>query len=85
MIHVSILSLKQTLYDGDAQGITAPGTEGEFTILPSHVPFLSSLKKGVIMIHGKPQNTYIEVPKAGVCEFSENRASILIEEGEKNI
>lgn len=79
-MHITILNLKQTLFDGEAQGITAPGSEGEFTILSNHVPMLTSLKKGVIILYGKTEKKYVEVPSRGVCEFNNNTANILVGE-----
>src|SRR5579883_1013135 len=32
--------------------LVAPGAKGEFGILPGHVPFLSALRTGVLIIHG---------------------------------
>lgn len=78
-MHVTILTLQKTLFDGEAQGLTAPGTEGEFTVLPDHIPLLTSLKKGVITVHEKAEKKYVEVPTSGVCEFSNNAATILVD------
>jgi F-type H+-transporting ATPase subunit epsilon len=47
-LHLNIISPEQSLFDGDVEEVTLPGTLGPFTILPHHAPIISSLKKGVI-------------------------------------
>ncbi|MBI2463123.1 MAG: F0F1 ATP synthase subunit epsilon [Candidatus Spechtbacteria bacterium] len=78
-MHLTILNLNETLYDGEASGITAPGTVGEFTVLPHHIDLLTSLKKGVITVHTKGvEKTYIEAPRGGIFELAGEKATILL-------
>jgi F-type H+-transporting ATPase subunit epsilon len=39
-------------------GLTAPGEEGEFELLPGHVPLLVALKPGVLVIGEKSRTRY---------------------------
>jgi F-type H+-transporting ATPase subunit epsilon len=34
-----------------AQGVTAPGELGQFEVRPGHVPYLTKLKPGVLVLH----------------------------------
>lgn len=47
-LHLNIISPEKTLYDGDIERVTLPGTVGPFTIYPHHAPIISSLEKGCI-------------------------------------
>lgn len=47
-LHLNIISPEKTLYDGDIERVTLPGTLGPFTIYPHHAPIISSLEKGSI-------------------------------------
>lgn len=47
-LHLNIISPERTLYDGDIERVTLPGTLGPFTIFPHHAPIISSLEKGNI-------------------------------------
>ena len=42
-------------FDGDAELVIAVGTEGEVGILPSHAPYLTALRPGVLRanVHGE--------------------------------
>jgi len=41
-----------------SDGVTAPGEEGEFELLPGHVPLLVALKPGVLVIGDKSRTRY---------------------------
>ena len=47
---VQIVTPDKSLYDGQADLITVPGTSGSIGILNHHAPLVSSLKKGEIKI-----------------------------------
>lgn len=44
-LHLSIVSPEKSVFDGDVKIVTLPGTIGSFSILPGHVPIVSSLKE----------------------------------------
>lgn len=48
------------MYEGQVDAVTLPGTDGELGVLATHIPLISSLKRGRISIHQK---------KAGNPEF----------------
>lgn len=76
---VEILSPERTLFNGDVDLVTLPGTNGRFTILQDHAPLVSSLKKGVIRI--KPfEGDEIEIPvNGGFVEVKRNVVSVCVE------
>ncbi|MYE38090.1 MAG: F0F1 ATP synthase subunit epsilon [Candidatus Spechtbacteria bacterium SB0662_bin_43] len=79
MIPTHILTLQKTLYKGEVQSITAPGTEGQFTILPHHLPLLTNIQKGVIVLKSKEHEPqFIEVPDRGIFELADGQATILL-------
>ena len=45
----------------EVEEIAAPGVEGEFGILPGHIPFMSVLKPGVLSYRGKDGTKYLAV------------------------
>ncbi len=79
MIPTKVLTIKKTLYEGDATSITAEGTQGQFTILPNHLPIITGLKQGTITIKqsGK-EPEYIQVIEKGIFELSNGKATILL-------
>ena len=79
MISLIVLSLKDTLYQGEVAKITAPGVHGQFTILPNHLPFLTTLKQGAIRYTIAEQERFIEVPKGGgIFELVQGQATVLL-------
>ena len=81
---LTVLNLKETLFEGEVQSITLPAEQGELTILPNHVPIITSLKKGTISALVSPgerysaeERKYIECA-GGILEFADNEATILL-------
>jgi len=81
---LTILNLKETLFEGDVQSITLPAEAGELTILPNHVPLITAIKKGAISAqlakgerYDAQEKKYIEC-EGGVLEFADNEATILL-------
>jgi len=44
----TLITPRAIAFEGDAELVIATGTEGEVGILPSHAPFLTALKPGVL-------------------------------------
>lgn len=62
--------------------VGAPGYEGEFGILPNHIPFLSALQVGNLYykVGGKVFFVFVA---GGFAEISDNKVTILAEVAEK--
>jgi F-type H+-transporting ATPase subunit epsilon len=45
-----LVSPERLIFSGDVEAVIAPGTEGEFTVLENHAPFMSTLKPGVVTV-----------------------------------
>ena len=52
-MYIDIVSPETTLFSGEIQSITVPGTKGFFQILNQHAPIVSTLKKGKVKIRGE--------------------------------
>lgn len=76
--HLSIASVGETRFDGEAVSATVPGTEGELTILAHHEPFVTSLKSGSITVRIPEGEIRKFETKNGILEFSQNRAVVLL-------
>lgn len=51
-LEVRIVTPRAILLQTQADGVQAPGELGEFGVLPSHIPFVTTLKPGVVVVHG---------------------------------
>ena len=83
--HLVIASVGQMRFDGRAVSATVPGSDGELTVLAHHEPFVTTLKKGTIIVResasseGGPASGGKEFPvEGGVLEVSGNRAVVLL-------
>jgi len=82
-LHLNIISPEKSLFDGDIEKVTLPGTSGPFTILPHHAPIISSLKKGVIEYVSVGDNSdgggkqILEI-EAGFIELSNDIVTVCI-------
>ena len=66
-MYIDIVSPETTLFSGEIQSITVPGTKGSFQILNQHAPIVSTLTKGKVKIQGE-LNLYEEVREKIVLE-----------------
>ncbi len=64
--------------------VMAPGTEGEFGVLPGHTHFLSGIIPGELRFDQDDKREYMAVTY-GFAEVSDDKVSILVDTAEKAI
>jgi len=77
ILHVNIVSAEQSIFEGDAAMVIAPGESGELGILPQHAPLLTRIKPGVVkikMIDGAEELVYVS---GGILEVQPKALTIL--------
>lgn len=75
--NLTIISLKEILFDGSAVSVSAPGKEGELTVLKNHIPLITLLKTGQIKVkNGNTEQTF-NIQK-GLLEVNSARTTILV-------
>ena len=58
-MNVEIIIPNKTIVQKEIDSLTAPGTEGNFQILPRHIDFVSSLKAGILtLLVGESEEYY---------------------------
>ena len=75
---LDIISPEKTVYSGDAESVTLPGTIGLFTILDRHAPIISALTKGVLTYNVNGEKTEVKV-NGGFVEAHDNHVSVCVE------
>jgi F-type H+-transporting ATPase subunit epsilon len=73
---LKVLNPKHVVFEGAVETLFLPGEAGEFELLAYHVPIISLLKEGDIVIDWK---TRIPIKK-GMVRFSNEECVILLEE-----
>ena len=66
----------------EADMVVAPGTEGEFGVLPEHINFLSGIVPGELRFTNENHTEYMAV-NSGFAEVSNDRVSVLVDSAEK--
>jgi F-type H+-transporting ATPase subunit epsilon len=81
-LHVTIVTAQQTVYDGEADMVIAPGSEGQLGILPRHAPLLTTLHLGELRIreHGADEGIFVA---GGFLEVNDNVVTILADDAER--
>ena len=69
-----IISPKEIIFSSEVKEVVIPGIEGEMTILFEHIPLITFLRPGFILINNNEENFFVE---DGVVEFFENNLTIL--------
>jgi F0F1-type ATP synthase epsilon subunit len=70
-----ILNPKHVVFQGEVESVFLPGDAGEFELLAYHVPIVSLLKEGEIMVDWK---TRIPI-RRGMVRFQGEECVILVE------
>ncbi len=63
--------------------VTAAGSEGEFGVLPGHVPFITTLKIGMLTYKKGNETRYVFV-NSGYAEVGPDKVTILADSAEKS-
>lgn len=62
-LSVNVVTPKGSITAREADEVIAPGVEGEFGLLPGHIPFVSALRAGVLVIRkGQERQVYAVGP-----------------------
>jgi len=78
MINLAIYSIKGTIFEGECDFVTLPGSEGELTILPKHIPLITYLKKGKIRIKKEDELLNFDI-ESGILEVKpQSRVRVLL-------
>lgn len=51
-MYLEIISPEATLFTGEVESLTLPGTNGRFQLLENHAPIVSTLQAGNVKIKG---------------------------------
>ncbi len=80
-IRCEIVSQDNTLYEGDADIVVIPGTDGIMGILPNHAPLLTTLNFGVVQVRIGNEEENFSVA-GGVAEIQPDIVTILADRAE---
>ena len=75
-----LVSPEALVLSGEASAVVVPGTEGYFTVLANHAPFMSTVKPGVVdvkMADGETSQIFV---RGGFADVSPSGFTLLAEQ-----
>ena len=80
-LHVEVVTAERELYNGEADLVSAPGTEGRLGILPRHAPLITALATGELNIKlgGAEEPLFVS---GGFLEVRSNTVTVLADTAE---
>ena len=71
-----LVSPEKLLFSGEVESVTAAGTEGEFTVMKDHAPFMTTLRPGWVKIRGAGKDETLFV-RGGFADVAPTGFTIL--------
>lgn len=81
-LHLQVVTAERVTYDGEADIVVAPGSEGEFGILPMHAPLLAKLKVGTLRARNGDEEVVMALG-GGFIEVLNDKVIVLAEAAER--
>lgn len=78
-MHLEIITPDKTIFDGEVDSATFPGSKGSFQVLKNHAALISSLEKGKVVFKTKDKSQELMV-NGGIVEVLNNHIILLAEE-----
>jgi F-type H+-transporting ATPase subunit epsilon len=80
---LEIVTPQGLVFSSEVDEVTASGSEGEFGVLPGHVPFITTLKIGMLTCK-KGNDTLIFFVNWGYAEIGPDKVIVLADSAEKS-
>jgi F-type H+-transporting ATPase subunit epsilon len=80
-LHFELVSPEKLVFSGEVEQVDVPGAEGDFGVLAGHAPFVTTLRPGLLTLHGSGGAQQIVV-LGGFAEVSANGLTVLADVAE---
>jgi F-type H+-transporting ATPase subunit epsilon len=80
-ILLEVVTPDRKVLSAEADVVVCPGVEGQFGVLPNHIPFLSALDIGEMYYRDGAKTEYLSV-SAGFAEVTGKKVTIVAESAE---
>jgi F-type H+-transporting ATPase subunit epsilon len=74
---LEIYTPDQTVFEGEINSVTVPGTAGAFEVLKDHAPIISTLESGKVIVRTSDNQANTFHIKGGVVEVIQNKVIVL--------
>ena len=80
-MQVTVISPEASVYNGEADAVTAPAYDGQVGILPHHAPFMTLLGSGTLTVKHQGKEHRFTV-QGGFLQVVSNRVRVVAEQVE---
>jgi len=80
-LHFELVSPEKLLFSGEVEQVDVPGAEGDFGVLAGHAPMVTTLRPGILTVHGTGGAQRIVV-LGGFAEVSAQGLTVLADVAE---
>jgi F-type H+-transporting ATPase subunit epsilon len=80
-LHFELVSPEKLVFSGDVEQVDVPGSEGDFGVLAGHAPLVTTLRPGILTVHGAGGVQKIVV-LGGFAEVSADGLTVLADVAE---
>ncbi len=78
-MRVVIAKVDEVYFDGEAVVLIVPGSAGRLTVLPRHMPLITTLKEGEILVReSKEAEPQVFKIQSGVLEVRHDGATVIL-------
>ncbi|MEX1063636.1 MAG: ATP synthase F1 subunit epsilon [Balneolaceae bacterium] len=81
--YAQILTPEGKLFEGEVQGVQAPGTAGSFEMKADHAPVISTLNIGPVRVETADSDVLYFAVTGGFVEMNDNQMALLAEVAER--
>lgn len=78
MLHLEIITPDETVFDGECDSVTLPTADGVITVMPHHVPLMTTLIPGTAIVRTGKEEKIFAVTR-GVIEVDGTSMRVLAE------
>ena len=75
-LRLEIVTPEKLAFEGDVDSVVIPGSEGELGVLPQHIPLMTQIKPGEVVISKNGKKDYLAVGE-GFATVTQERVNIL--------
>ena len=79
--HFELVSPERLIFSGEVEQVDVPGAEGDFGVLAEHAPMVTTLRPGILTVHGAGGEQKIVV-LGGFAEVSADGLTVLADVAE---
>jgi len=75
---IHIAHVNGVLYSDEADSVSVPGSEGRLTVLQEHMPFVTTLTSGHLVVKKGGKEVFTHEVNSGILEVTGKTATVLL-------